>query len=193
MRTLPLVLALDVAGQPGRWISFEESAYYYAKGSIAWEMAPVSFTIYGGTNIKTGKQSTLTMNTIVAIKGQHNGKHSKRMHIPPLTNKALFRRDLNICAYCGDEFRTADLTRDHVIPTSKGGKDIWTNVVASCERCNRKKDDKRPEEAGMQLIYVPYSPVREEWLILENKRILFDQMQYLIKRVPKESRLRRRI
>ena len=189
MRELPLVLALDVAGQPGRWITYEDSAYYYAKNSVAWSMSPVEFTIYGGTNAITGKQSTLTMNTIIAIKGQHNGKHSKRMHIPPLTNKALFRRDLNICAYCSDEFRTADLTRDHVIPTSRGGKDIWTNVVAACERCNRKKDDKTPEQAHMQLVYVPYTPNRAEWLILENRRILADQMDFLLKQVPRQSRL----
>lgn len=189
MRQLPLVLALDVAGQPGRWVTYEESAYYYAKGAVAWEMAPVSFTIYGGTNAITGEQSTLTMNTIIAIRGQHNGKHARRMHIPPLTNKALFRRDLNICAYCGDEFRTADLTRDHVVPTSKGGEDKWTNVVTSCEKCNRKKDDHLLEQVGMQLIYVPYSPNRAEWLILENRRILADQMDFLIKQVPRQSRL----
>lgn len=189
MRQLPLVLALDVAGQPGRWVTYEESAYYYAKGSVAWEMAPVSFTIYGGTNVKTGKQSSLTMNTIIAIRGQQNGKHANRMHVPPLTNKALFRRDLNICAYCGDEFRTADLTRDHVVPTSKGGKDIWTNVVAACERCNRKKDDYLLEQVGMKLIFVPYQPNRSEWLILQNRRILTDQMDFLIKQVPRQSRL----
>lgn len=189
MRQLPLVLALDVAGQPGRWVTYEESAYYYAKGSVAWEMAPVSFTIYGGTNVKTGKQSSLTMNTIIAIRGQQNGKHANRMHVPPLTNKALFRRDLNICAYCGDEFRTADLTRDHVVPTSKGGVDKWTNVVAACERCNRKKDDYLLEQVGMKLIFVPYQPNRSEWLILQNRRILTDQMDFLIKQVPRQSRL----
>lgn len=190
MTELPLVLALDVAGQPGRWINYEQSAYYYAKDLIAWSMSPVEFTLHGGTNAKTGKQSTLTMNTIVAIRGQVNAKRKHpKAHIPPLTNKALFRRDRNICAYCGDEFRTAQLTRDHVIPRAQNGRDIWTNVVAACGHCNKHKDSKTPEQARMQLLYVPYTPNRAEWLILENRRILADQMDFLMKQVPQQSRL----
>lgn len=188
MTEFPLVLALDVAGQPGRWINYEDSAYYYAKGRIAWEMAPVEFTLRGGTNVATGKQSTLTINTIVAIKGQINGKHS-HAHVPPLHNKTLFRRDHNICAYCGGEFRSSDLTRDHVTPKAQGGRDIWMNVVAACEICNRKKDDRTPEQAHMQLLYIPYEPNRAEWLILENRKILFDQQHFLLQQVPKHSRL----
>ena len=186
---LPLVLALDVAGNPGRWINYELSAYYYAKDRVAWSMSPVEFTLHGGTNAKTGKQSTLTMNTIIAIHGQMSAKRNKFAHVPPLTNKALFRRDRNICAYCGDVFKPSDLTRDHVIPKAQGGKNIWTNVVAACSHCNKKKDNRTPEQASVQLIYVPYAPVHAEWLILENRKILADQMQFLLKRVPKESRL----
>ena len=189
MTELPLVLALDVSGQPGRWINYEQSAYYYAKDRVAWSMSPVDFVLRGGTNAKTGERSVLTINTIIAVRGQVHAKRAHRMHIPPLDNKALFRRDRNICAYCGEYFRNSDLTRDHVIPKGQGGKDFWNNVVAACGHCNKRKDNRTPEQAHMQLLYVPYTPNRSEWLILENRKILADQMEFLLKQVPKNSRL----
>jgi 5-methylcytosine-specific restriction endonuclease McrA len=189
MNNFPLVLALDVAGRPGRWIDYKLSAYYYSKDMVAWEMAPVTYELHGGKNAKTGMQSTLTIDTIIAIKGRISKKNSKHTHVPPLSNKALFRRDLNICAYCGEKFRTSNLQREHVIPKAQGGRDIWTNVVAACGNCNKMKNNRTPEQAGMELLFVPYAPNHHEWLILENRRILIDQMQYLLKGVPDESRL----
>lgn len=189
--TLPLVLKLDVAGQPIQWITYERSAYYYTKDRVLWEAAPVDFTLHGGTNAKTGKQSTLIMNTIIAVKQMQktSAKHLQRRATPPLTNKSLFRRDLNICAYCGDHFHVKVLSRDHIVPSSKGGPDVWENVVTACADCNKTKDNKTLQQAHMQLIYVPYVPVMAEWLILQNRKILFDQQQFLLKQVPKESRL----
>lgn len=189
MVNLPLVLKLDVGGQPDGWITYQDSAYYAAKDLIAWAMAPVAFTLHGGTNAETGEQSTLTINTIVAVKGDMKHKYKNVAATPPLNNKALFRRDRNVCAYCGDHYHNAQLTRDHVVPQCQQGPDIWTNVVAACGHCNKRKDGRTPEQAHMPLLYVPYAPNRYEWLILENKRILADQMEFLLKNVPKHSRL----
>lgn len=189
MRELPLVLQLDIAGNPHNWITYEQSAIYYAKELVGWEAAPVDFTLHGGKSRITGEQSTLTINTIIAVKGKVSDKQIAQMSRVPLTNKALFRRDHNLCAYCGDEFSHSDLSRDHIRPTSKGGPNIWMNVVAACHACNKRKDDRTPEEAGMELLYVPYVPNRAEYLILQNRKILADQMEFLLKRVPKESRL----
>ena len=186
---IPLILQLDVAGQPQRWINYEDSAYYYAKDRVSWSMGAIDVTLRGGTNRITGQQSTLTMNTIIAVK-QISGKAGKHIRkIPTLTNKALFRRDQQICAYCGDHFSTSNLTRDHVIPTSKGAPNIWTNVVAACSVCNRRKDNKTPEQAHMDLLFVPYAPNKAEFLILMNRTILADQMEFLIKQVSQDSRL----
>ena len=187
-RELPLVLQLDVAGQPRRWITYEDSAYYYAKGLVAWSMGEQDFTLYGGTSRMTGEQSTMTMNTIIAIKGHINAKAIAANRVP-LTNKALFRRDRNMCAYCGHEHGASHLTRDHIMPRSKGGPDKWANVVTSCSPCNKRKNDKTPEQAHMELLYVPYEPNKAEYLILMNKRILADQMDFLVKQVPEHSRL----
>lgn len=189
MTELPLVLKLDVAGQPGEWITYQDSAYYAAKDLIAWSMAPVAFTLHGGTNAQTGEQSTLTIPMIIAVRGEMKHKYKHVGHIPPLSNRALFRRDKNICAYCGQHYPNTQMTRDHVVPRCQGGPDIWNNVVAACGRCNKLKDRHTPEQAGMELLYVPYTPNRAEWLILENRRILADQMDFLIKSVTKESRL----
>lgn len=186
-REHPLILQLDAAGNPCRWMTYEDAAYYKAKDLIAWTVGEDEFTIYGGENRITGRQSSMDLNTIIAVKGEIGDKGLFRT--PTLTNRALFRRDQSICAYCGGVFGHDHLTRDHVMPTSRGGKDVWQNVVAACGGCNKLKDDRTPEEAGMKLLYVPYAPNRAEYLILMNRTILADQMEFLLSRVTKNSRL----
>lgn len=186
---LPLILQLDVAGNPSRWISYEDSCYYYAKDLVAWSTGQQEITLFGGTNAATGERSSLSLNTIIAVRGKVNDKQWKHINRVPLTNKALFRRDKNVCGYCGNVFSFKELSRDHIVPVSKGGKNKWTNVVTSCMSCNKFKDARTPEQAGMELLYVPYEPNRSEYLILQNHKILADQMQFLLKRVPKHSRL----
>lgn len=72
-----------------------------------------------------------------------------------LTRNNIFKRDKHECQYCGTY---KDLTIDHVIPQSKGGKASWYNLVAACKRCNARKGDKSPEEAGMFLRTKPMKP-----------------------------------
>lgn len=189
-RELPLILALDISGQPERWITYEDAAYYYAKGLVAWSLGQdENFTLFGGTSRMTGLQSTMDIDPIIAVRSKKgSGKH-KHVHRVPLTNKALFRRDKNLCAYCGNEFPTSKLTRDHVHPRSRGGADKWENVVTSCGPCNKRKDAKTPAEAKMELLFVPYAPCKNEYLILMNRNILADQMEFLMASVPKHSRL----
>lgn len=189
MRELPLVLQLDVAGNPHSWITHEKAAYYYTKDLVAWSMQAEDFTLFGGTSRMTGEQSTLTMDTIIAIKGKVNGKQLAQMNRVPLNNQTLFRRDRHVCGYCGNTFATHELSRDHILPVSRGGPNTWMNVITACHHCNKAKDDRTPEEAGMQLVFVPYVPNRAEYLILQNRKILADQMEFLLKQVPKESRL----
>ena len=109
--------------------------------------------------------------------------------VPPLNNRELFHRDRQICAYCAKSFPGARLTRDHIKPFSKGGRDTWMNVVTACRSCNERKSDRTPEGAGMELVYLPYVPNRAEYLILTNRRILADQMEFLAQHVPAQSRL----
>lgn len=183
----PQILQLDVAGNPQRWIDFEAAAYYYAKDMVAWTIGGGEFTIYGGVNGESGSVSTLDIDTIIAIKGSKADKHA--FATPTLTNRALFRRDHHLCAYCGGVFGAHELTRDHVIPSSRGGANAWTNVVTACGSCNKFKDARTPAEAGLELLYVPYRPSKSEYLILMNRTILAHQMDFLLARVPTTSRL----
>ncbi len=72
-----------------------------------------------------------------------------------LSRQNVFKRDGQKCQYCGS---SKDLTLDHVIPKSKGGKSTWNNLVAACKRCNSLKGDKSPEEAEMPLAKKPFKP-----------------------------------
>jgi len=71
------------------------------------------------------------------------------------TRKNIFLRDNYICQYCK---RSGNLTIDHIIPTSRGGEDVWENVVTCCIRCNNRKGDKLPEDVNMKLVSIPYKP-----------------------------------
>ena len=114
MNELPLVLQLDQAGNPHRWITYEDSAYYYAKDLVAWSASPIDFDLHGGTCAATGEQSILTINTIIAIRGKVGAKQFNSIARVPLDNKTMFRRDHKMCAYCGHTYPGTKLTRDHV-------------------------------------------------------------------------------
>ncbi len=82
--------------------------------------------------------------------------------VPQLTlrfnRKNLFARDGNCCQYCGKVFPLSQLSFDHVIPRSRGGKTTWENVVCCCLKCNTRKGDRTPEQSGMRLIRTPVRP-----------------------------------
>lgn len=72
----------------------------------------------------------------------------------------IFARDKNKCQYCGKRYLTSELSLDHIIPRSMGGKAVWGNIVCSCTRCNAKKGGRPPKQAGMKLIQEPVRPKR---------------------------------
>lgn len=168
------ILRLNKAGHPLSWLTREETATLIVKDQVIWSMGSTVLEIRGGIN-RSGNQSILRLPSIVACDG--------RVHMdafdPPLENKFLFRRDKNVCMYCGGLFNVHDLSRDHVRPLSKGGKDAWTNVVTACRRCNNRKADRDPQESGMDLLAVPFVPNQYEFLYLSNHNVLADQMDFL--------------
>ena len=82
----------------------------------------------------------------------------------PFTRATLFLRDEFTCQYCG--YKGKDLTFDHVVPKSRGGKTRWDNVVAACQSCNLRKAAKTTTQAGFKLKKVPTKPSPE---VLLNK------------------------
>lgn len=181
----PLVLTVDMAGLPQAWVALEEAITYHAKQMVAWSIGHEVREFRGGWQ-RNGERSRLATKSILAIKGTGAGM---RLHAPSLTNSMLFARDRQLCAYCGRRFLVRDLSRDHVVPVSRGGRDSWTNTVTACRNCNTRKGGRSPEQAHMPLLYVPYVPNRHEHFILRNRRILADQMEYLLVGVPRSSRL----
>jgi hypothetical protein len=187
-RSLPLILTLDQHGVPHRWVTWQQAVWYYAKERVAWELGNEAFTVYGGRCHRTGEISSITANSIIAIRGKALAIRGFNA-VPPLNNRELFNRDKFICAFCGGDFSPYRLTCDHILPMSRGGRDTWMNVVTACRACNQKKGSRTPEEAHMQLIYAPYVPNRAEFLILANRRILADQMEFLRQHVSANSRI----
>lgn len=72
--------------------------------------------------------------------------------------KTLFARDSYRCQYCGHARPTSQLSLDHVVPRSQGGKTTWENVVCSCMTCNSKKGGRTPLQANMRLLSEPIRP-----------------------------------
>lgn len=70
----------------------------------------------------------------------------------------VFSRDHFRCVYCGNRFKRDQLTLDHIIPRSQGGKSTWDNTVSSCFKCNQRKADRTLKDAGMSLLIQPTKP-----------------------------------
>lgn len=182
------ILALDIQGTPRAWIGLNDAITYHAKGSVAWEYGEDEFEARGGYQCD-GTQSIIRTKSIIAVKAEKGFTMDKIRREVVLSNKTLFGRDQCLCAYCGRTFNTKKLSRDHIVPRSRGGQDVWMNVVTACQDCNCDKDDRFLDECGMQLLYAPYIPSHAEKLLLEGHNILAYQMDYLKSRLGKNSRL----
>lgn len=182
------ILALDQMGTPRKWLSAQVAAICYARMLVVWEIGACAAEFRGGRN-GTGARSLIRVRSIIAVRARRPpGASFERT--PALANDKLFARDRRVCAYCGRQFRRAELTREHVLPVARGGRDCWTNLVTACRACNARKGCRTPEEAHMPLLYLPYVPSHWEDFVLANRDILADQMDYLLARVPASSRLK---
>lgn len=181
------ILQLDIQGMPQRWLEPEDAASHYATDSVVWTVGDPCITLRGGFNAHAQRQSTLDIHPIIALRG------ASRVNlfdcVPSLTNAKLAVRDRFMCCYCGDVLPMRKLTREHIVPVSRGGEDDWSNVCISCSPCNGRKADRLLNECGMKLLYVPYVPSVWEDFILRGRNIRADVQEWLVARLPKESRL----
>ena len=163
------VLKLSAQGLPQSWISLEQAVIHYAADEVRWEVGAQVAVFRGGHNAITGEQSQIAINSIIGTKGVPRiNPFTQR---PGLTNSKLFSRDRNVCAF------------------AQKGIDTWMNVVTACKPCNHRKSSRTPEQANMPLLYAPYVPSLWEDFILRNRRILADQMEFLMAHLPQSSRL----
>jgi hypothetical protein len=188
------VLRTDASGMPLEWIDYKEAVRLHCLGQVAYAFGSRLYELHGGTNARTGRQTVIEVNSMMATQGASGNPGSLRGdYVPPLNNETLFRRDANLCMYCGGRFTARELSRDHVRPFCQGGRDVWNNVVAACRRCNNAKASRTPEQAGMQLLAVPFTPTYAEYIYLKGRRVLADQMEYLLAHFPRTSPLHARI
>lgn len=78
-----------------------------------------------------------------------------------LSRRAVFARDNHTCQYCGGRAESID----HVVPRSRGGEHTWENVVAACRKCNTRKMNRLPAEAGLKLLRKPFEPHDHIWFL----------------------------
>lgn len=181
------VLQVDISGRPQSWISAKEAAVIYASDGVAWTLGDTFRVLRGGTQRRTGLQSRIEVHPIIAVRGCVPSRAWRQT--PAMSNLKLFSRDRLVCAYCGGHFPIDNLTREHIVPVSRGGGDSWMNCITACRPCNGRKGNRLPEEARMSLLYLPYVPNLHEDMILRGRRILTDQMEFLLASVPRSSRL----
>ena len=188
------VLRTDAAGMPLEWIDYQDAVKLYHLEQVAYGYGSPVYRLHGGISAKTGRRSVIEVNSIIATYGNNHALSKAREHyVPPLNNHTLFKRDGHICMYCGKRFSSSDLSREHVTPLSRNGRDSWNNVVAACKRCNNHKAGRTPEEARMQLLAIPFTPNHAEYIFLKGRRILADQMKFLKAHFPRSSPLHNRI
>lgn len=187
-------LRTDISGMPVSWITYREAVRLYHLGQVRYTCGSLMYRVHGGVNALSGERRVIEVNSIIATDGRSRGAVlNYEDYIPPLSNEALFKRDAGMCMYCGEKFRHSMLSRDHVTPLSRGGGDNWNNVVTACKRCNNHKAGRIPEECGMSLLAIPFTPTYAEYLFLRGRRVLADQMEFLAGYFPRESPLRERI
>ncbi len=132
---------------------------YFPLSVWPWQEA-VKAIFRGSVNVvseyeRTVRSSQMEMHlpSVLALK-----EYVPALREPAFTRFNLFLRDRWVCQYCGDKFKTHDLTFDHVVPRSKGGRTNWENIVAACRCCNTKKGNKMPEDIGMYPLVRPRQP-----------------------------------
>jgi 5-methylcytosine-specific restriction endonuclease McrA len=107
----------------------------------------------------SSERLTIPVPSVIRLKRYVRVPYRRRV---ALNRRAVFARDEHTCQYCG----AAAENIDHVLPRSRGGSHTWENVVAACRRCNTRKGDRRPEEAGLVLRATPRAPREHGWLLV---------------------------
>lgn len=188
------ILRTDAAGMPIEWIDYREAVKLHFLGVIAYTCGSTVFEIRGGINALTRRRSVVELNSIIATYGNSRSiQKMRRDYAPPLNNRTLFQRDGHLCLYCGGHFHKSNLSRDHVTPVSQNGNDSWNNVVTACIRCNSHKAGRTPEQAKMELLAIPFSPTHAEYIYLQGRNVLADQMEFLRAHFPRTSPLHDRM
>lgn len=110
----------------------------------------------------------------VIVLVRYDGYHRRQ---PKFNRINIFRRDGDTCQYCARSFSKSELTIDHVVPRSMGGRSTWDNVVCCCVACNRKKGGRTPGRANMELLSKPVKPGASLFSNLHVKTVKYEEWE----------------
>ena len=151
-----------------------------ARAICMWFSGKLTVEENDGDNVLHSPSTTFPVPSVVRLR---NYVHVKRRRQETTMKRArIYIRDRYRCQYCGrtqGELRLREaLTRDHVIPLSRGGTNEWTNVVTACSTCNLRKSNHYAHEIGMHLLTVPVEPhfVHLSWAV---RRLTPTQAKYI--------------
>ena len=147
------VLLLNASYEPIRVISLHRAVVM-----VVQEMADVIESVEG--KAFRSPSTEVPWPSVVRLRKYVTIPFDRRV---PLNKRNVLNRDKHECAYCVE--RKAD-TIDHIHPKSKGGKHAWSNVIASCRKCNNFKDDRTLDELGWSLRFKPLMPTGRHWLLV---------------------------
>lgn len=136
------------------------NATYEPLSVVSWKKA-ITLLILGKAEM-LAEQSNVVRSATQIFKLPSVLRLVRRVSVPrrrvQFSRANVYRRDGFCCQYCGDRFRKDELTFDHIMPRSRGGRATWSNIVSSCRHCNRTKGNRTPDEAQMPLLNQPGEP-----------------------------------
>lgn len=156
MRTTKNVLLLNASEEVLKMITWQKAVSLLVTGRAR---APWNYDHH--YDIKLKNSGVFKLPSALVLADYVNLPYRK----PRLSRKNIFLRDGFRCQYTGERFKYSDLSMDHVIPSSKGGRHTWDNIVTCCKKVNNRKGDRTPEEAGLTLLRKPKMPTHAELAI----------------------------
>lgn len=145
---MSLTLQLNASYEPMKVISWQEAVSMWVSGKVEI-VEEYAERVYRAIEGWSGKMPAVVRLIKYVSSHKYKVKFSRRN---------VFGRDFFTCQYCGNQPGTEDLTYDHVVPRSQGGKTVWENIVTACLPCNARKANRTPKEAGMPLAKKPAKP-----------------------------------
>ena len=164
-------------------LALEHAQVIYAEdGSFRLFDADAWFAFSAETPPSEGGRLIHTVNQSVRVPSVLLLRRYDRMLLREMkfNRQNLFERDGYRCQYCGNSFVAKELNMDHVVPRDRGGKTSWENVVTSCIRCNSRKGNRDPNEAGMYLLREPVRPRQRPFVSFLHGRPIEDSWRHFI-------------
>ena len=164
-------------------LALEHAQVIYAEdGSFRLFDADAWFAFSAETPPSEGGRLIHTVNQSVRVPSVLLLRRYDRMLLREMkfNRQNLFERDGYRCQYCGNSFAAKELNMDHVVPRDRGGKTSWENVVTSCIRCNSRKGNRDPNEAGMFLLREPVRPRQRPFVSFLYGRPIEDSWRHFI-------------